>query len=357
MTRHKFIYGILTLALLSCGSSDKKDKSSDNQAVKVETMKVNSSTQNRFSFSGTVSAKQMSTIKTRHAGYVKNILVNVGDKVKKNQILLNIDNADLQTKLQQAKAGKEQAQKQFEIAQKDLKRYERLKESNSISDKELEQIQLQYQSSLSAFEQAKQSYNQVAAMMDYTNIKAPFTGTISNKMIQEGDMAMPGMPLLSLTSLSQLEVKSNLSETQITKVKPRQKVSIQVPSVGKTFKGIITEVSSSSETNGNRYFVKTAFKNTPKEVLSGMFAKLYTDSRTQGDSKEVLVSIPQSVLVRQNGLEGVYVYGKSNTALLRWIKTGRQIGDQIEVLSGLTPQDKIIISAESRLYNGLNITE
>jgi RND family efflux transporter MFP subunit len=288
---------------------------------------------------------------------VKRILVNVGDKVQKNQTLLKIDNAELQAQLQQAKAGKAQAEKQFEIAQKDLQRYERLKSSNSISEKELEQIQLQYQASASALEQARQSYNQVAAMMDYTNIKAPFTGTISNKMIQEGDMAMPGMPLLSLNSAGNLEVKSDLSESQITRVKPEQEVSIEIPSVGKTYKGAITEVSSSSEANGSRYFVKTAFTETPEDVLSGMFAKVYVEEDDDSKSNQTLVSVPKNALIEMNGLEGVYVYGKSNTALLRWIKTGRDIGNQIEVLSGLSPNDKIIISAESKLYNGLPIKE
>ncbi len=357
MTTHKFIFSLFALALLACGSSAENQQSENSPAVKVKTIKVNTSAQGGFSYSGTISAEQMSTLKTRHAGYVKRILTNVGDKVQKNQTLIEIDNAELQAQLQQAKAGKAQAEKQFEIAQKDLKRYERLKASNSISEKELEQIQLQYQSSASALEQAKQNYNQVASMMDYTNIKAPFKGIISNKMIQEGDMAMPGMPLLSLSSSGNLEVKSDLSESQITKVRPEQSVSIEIPSIGKTYEGSITEVSSSSEANGSRYFVKTAFKDNPEDALSGMFAKVYVEGEKNMASNQTLVSVPKNTLFEKNGLVGVYVYGKSNTALLRWIKTGRQMGDQVEVLSGLTPNDKIIISAESRLYNGLQIKE
>jgi len=357
LTTHKFILSLLVLSLLACGNAEEKNKTATTPAVKVKTTQVTTTGTGGFSFSGTISAEQMSTLKTRHAGYVNRILVNVGDEVQKNQTLLEIDNAELQAQLKQAKAGKAQAEKQFEIAQKDLKRYERLKASNSISDKELEQIQLQYQSSASALEQAKQSYNQVAAMMDYTNIKAPFKGIISNKMIQEGDMAMPGMPLLSLTSSGNLEVKSDLSESQITKVSPDQSVTIEIPSVGKTFEGSITEVSSSSEANGSRYFVKTTFNDNPEGILSGMFAKVYVDGDKTTDSNQTLVSVPKNTLIEKNGLVGVYVYGKSNTALLRWIKTGREMGDQVEVISGLTPNDKIIVSADSKLYNGLNITE
>ena len=357
MTTHKFILSLFALTLLACGSPEEKNQTADTPAVKVKTIKVNTTSQNGFSFSGTISAEKMSTLKTRHAGYVNRILVNVGDKVQKNQTLLEIDNAELQAQLQQAKAGKAQAEKQFEIAQKDLNRYERLKASSSISEKELEQVQLQFQSSASALVQAKQSYNQVAAMMDYTNIKAPFAGVISNKMIQEGDMAMPGMPLLSLTSSGTFEVKSDLSESQITKVKPEQIVKIEIPSLGKTYDGTITEVSSSSEANGSRYFVKSTFKETPENALSGMFAKIYVEGKDNINTNQTLVSIPTNALIQKNGLVGVYVYGKSDTALLRWIKTGRQIGDNIEVISGLSVDDKIIVSADSKLYNGLNIKE
>lgn len=357
MSTHKIIFSLFTLALLACGSAEEKNTTQTTPAVKVKTMQVNNTSNEGFSFSGTVSAEQMTTIKTRHAGYVNQILVKVGDNVQKGQKLISIDNAELQAQLQQAAAGKQQAEKQLEIAQKDLKRFERLRASNSVSEKELEQIQLQYQASLSAFEQARQSYNQVAAMMDYTNIKAPFKGVITNKMIQEGDMAMPGMPLLSLTSNGTLEVKSDLSESQITKVKPEQSVSIDIPSVGKSYTGKISEVSSSSEANGSLYFVKTTFTDQPKEALSGMFAKVYVQGESKENNTQTIISIPKNVLVEQNGLEGVYVYGKSNTALLRWIKTGREMGENIEVLSGLSANDKVIVSAESKLYNGLNIKE
>lgn len=357
MSTHKIIFSLFTLALMACGGPEEKNTTQKTPAVKVKTMQVINTSNEGFSFSGTVSAEQMTTIKTRHAGYVNQILVKVGDKVQKNQKLISIDNAELRAQLQQAAAGKQQAEKQLEIAQKDLNRFERLRASNSVSEKELEQIQLQYQASLSAFEQARQSYNQVAAMMDYTNIKAPFSGIITNKMIQEGDMAMPGMPLLSLTSNGILEVKSDLSESQITKVKPEQLVSIDIPVTGKTYTGKISEVSSSSEANGSRYFVKTTFTDQPKEALSGMFSRIYVKGESKENNTQTIISIPKNVLVEQNGLDGVYVYGKSNTALLRWIKTGREMGENIEVLSGLSANDKIIVSAESKLYNGLNIKE
>jgi RND family efflux transporter MFP subunit len=356
MTTFKLILSLFVLTIFACGSPSEKTEQNNTAAVKVKTIKVTTSSASGFSFSGTISAEQQSTLKTRHAGYVKRILVNVGDSVQKNQTLLEIDNAELQAQLQQAKAGKAQAEKQFEIAQKDLQRFERLKASNSISEKELEQVQLQYQSSLSALDQAKQNYNQVAAMMNYTNIKAPFSGVIGNKMIQEGDMAMPGMPLLSITSSANLVVKSDLGESQITQVEPKQNVEIQVPSIEESFNGTITEVSTSSEANGSRYFVKTRFNQNPDKVLSGMFAKVYVKDSKINNSKTT-ISIPENTLVTENGLQGVYVYGKSDTALLRWIKTGRRTGDKVEVLSGLSADDKIIVTAESRLYNGLPIKE
>ena len=188
-------------------------------------------------------------------------------------------------KRQQAQAGVNQAQKNFEIAQKDLKRFERLRESNSVSEKELEQMQLQFESAQSGLESAKQQLNQVNAMMSYTQIRAPFSGVISNKMIQAGDMAMPGMPLLSISSAEKLEVKSNVSEAQITQLSKNQAVKIQVPSLGETFEGKISEISNSSLGNGSQYFVKSVFNELPENVLSGMYAQILVESTS---SKAIL---------------------------------------------------------------------
>lgn len=349
---YKIIISIFVLSLFACGD-DTKSQKADEKPISVKTQTVVTTKGSDLSFSGEVNASQSSTLKTRHAGYVNNIMVEVGDEVRKNQTLIQIDSDELNAKRQQAIAGVNQAQKNFEIAEKDLKRYERLRASNSVSEKELEQMEMQYKSAQSGLESAKQQLNQVEAMMSYTKIKAPFGGIISNKMIQEGDMAMPGLPLLSISSSDKLEVKSNVSEAQVTQLSKNQSVKIQIPSLGETFEGKISEISNSSIGNGSQYFVKSVFNNLPENVLSGMYAQILAENTLSKSNLELQsLFIPQSALVEKNGLQGVYVVGKSNTALLRWLKIGNKSGENIEVLSGLKAGDKIIINAKGKIYNG-----
>ncbi|RRO24493.1 efflux RND transporter periplasmic adaptor subunit [Flavobacteriaceae bacterium 14752] len=352
------ILSLFALSFFACGNQDKDSNTQETEVIQVQTIIVKSSNDLGFSFSGMLSAEQMSTLKTRHAGYVKNILVNVGDEVQKNQKLIQIDSEELNAQKKQAQAAVNQAQKQFDIAQKNLKRFERLRQSNSVSENELEQVQLKFQSAQSGLESAKQQLNQVQSMMSYTSIKAPFTGKISQKLIQVGDMAMPGMPLLTLSSSNQLEVKSTVSESQINSVKKGQNVQIEIPSIGEIYAGKITEVSSSAESSNSQYFVKSIFTETPEKALAGMYANISAKApQTNSPSENASIRIPRSAIVQKNGLQGVYVVGKSQTALLRWLKTGNTDGENIEILSGLSANDKIIIDADGRLYNGVKIKE
>lgn len=354
---YKIIISIFVLSLFACGD-DTKSQKADEKPISVTTQTVVTTKGSNLSFSGEVNASQSSTLKTRHAGYVKNIMVEVGDEVQKNQTLIQIDSDELSAKRQQTIAGVNQAQKNFEIAEKDLKRYERLRASNSVSEKELEQVEMQYKSAQSGLESAKQQLNQVEAMMSYTKIKAPFDGIISNKMIQEGDMAMPGLPLLTISSSDKLEIKSNVSESQIIQLSKNQPIQIHIKSIGKTFNAKISELSNSSLGNGSQYFVKSIFNEQPENVLSGMYAQVIVENiNTRSSSSLKNIFIPKTALVEKNGLQGVYVVGKSNTALLRWLKIGKEGNEKIEVLSGLNSGDKIITSADGRLYNGRTIKE
>ncbi len=352
------ILSLFALSFYACGNQDKESNAKETQAIKVQTISVKSSNDLGLSFSGMLSAEQMSTLKTRHAGYVKNIYVSVGDEVQKNQKLIQIDSEELNAQKKQAQAAVNQAQKQFDIAQKNLNRFQRLRQSNSVSENELEQVELKFQSAQSGLESAKQQLNQVQSMMSYTSIKAPFSGKISQKQIQVGDMAMPGMPLLTLSSSNQLEVKSTVSESQINSVNKGQNVQIEIPSIGKVYPGKITEVSSSSESSNSQYFVKSIFNESPEKALAGMYANISVKAtQTNSQSENTSIRIPLSAIVHKNGLQGVYVVGKSQTALLRWLKTGRTDDETIEILSGLTANDKIIIEADGRLFNGAKIKE
>ncbi|NVJ89972.1 MAG: efflux RND transporter periplasmic adaptor subunit [Flavobacteriaceae bacterium] len=355
----KYIYIITlissTLLITSCGSEDKKIAHDNSPVINVKVKKVTPDNNQSFlSVSGKIQASNSAEVSTRIMGYVEKVHVNVGDKVKKGQLLVSINNNDLQAKKAQVDAGIIKAETAFKNAEKNYNRFKNLYSSQSVSQKEMDDMTANYQISKASLESAKQMKNEINAQFAYANITAPFNGVITNKNIKSGDMANPGMPLLSLESPKNFEVLAMVPETEISKIKKDITVNVLVKSIDKTIKGKVTEVSSSAKNTGGQYLVKIALEKTNTNVLSGMFATVEFPINKEIKSKMIL--IPNDALVKNGQLSGVYTVSQSNTALLRWLLLGRTYGDQVEVLSGLSANENYIISADSKLFNGAKIS-
>jgi len=109
----------------------------------------------------------------------------------------------------------------------------------------------------------------------------------------------------------------------------------------------------SATNTGGQYLVKINLDKTDNTVLSGMFVNVQfpVENKVQTAKSEVLL-VPESALVKQGQLTGVYTIGEGNIAILRWLRTGKNFGNQVEVLSGLSASEQYIVSAEGKLYNG-----
>ena len=196
--------------------------------------------------------------------------------------------------------------------------------------------------------------NEINAQFAYANITAPFSGIITSKNIKSGDMANPGMPLLSMETPKEFEVMAMVPETEISQIKTGTSVNVLVKSIDKTIKGKVTEVSTSAKNTGGQYLVKVDLEKTDANILSGMFTTVqFPVSR---NVKSAMVLIPTDAIVKNGQLSGVYTVSQSNTALLRWLRLGRTYGDKVEVLSGLSASESYIISAEGKLFNGAKIS-
>jgi len=287
-------------------------------------------------------------------GYVNKVHVNVGDKVRKGQLLASINNADLQAKRAQVNAGITEATAAFNNAQKDYNRFKNLFAENSASQKEMDDMIANFEMAKARLESAKQMKNEVNAQFTYSNITAPFSGTITSKTIEAGNMANPGMPLISIETPGAFEVMAMVPESEIAEIKNGTKVDVLVKSISQTIKGKVTEVSTSAKNTGGQYLVKIALDKTDANIMSGMFTTVQFP--VERKAKAAMVLVPTEAIVTNGQLSGVYTPSQSNTAMLRWLRLGRTFGDQVEVLSGLNANEAYIVSAEGKLYNGAKIS-
>jgi RND family efflux transporter MFP subunit len=196
--------------------------------------------------------------------------------------------------------------------------------------------------------------NEINAQFAYSNITAPFSGIVTNKNIETGDMANPGVPLISIETPGSFEVMAMVPETEISEIEKGTSVDVLVKSLNKTLKGKVAEVSTSSKNTGGQYLVKIDLDKTDANILSGMFTTVQfpVERKTKSD----LVLIPTEAIITNGQLSGVYTVSQTNTALLRWLRLGRTFGDQVEVLSGLNSDEAYIVSAEGKLYNGAKVS-
>ncbi len=354
----KFIY-IFSLAvtsiLISCGSEEKKVVEDNSPAINVKVNKVALNTNSQLlSVSGKIQATNSADLSTRMMGYVKKVHVNVGDKVRKGQLLVSINNTDLQAKKAQVNAGISEAKTAFNNVSKNYNRFKNLYESKSISQREMDDMTANYEMAKARLESANQMKNEINAQFTYSNITAPFSGVITSKNIESGDMANPGMPLISLETPKDFEVMAMVPETEISQIKKGTVVNVLVKSINQNISGKVTEVSTSAKNTGGQYLVKIDLETTKANILSGMFSTVQFPIERK--VKTGFVLIPKEAIVKNGQLSGVYTTSESNKALLRWLRLGRTYGDQVEVLSGLSADETYIISSEGKLFNGAKIS-
>lgn len=362
----RILLAILTAAttlLVGCGdqtASSTQNTVYDQEPIKVQTQIVGSQSDHTSSIlSGTIQSKDKAIVSARLMGYVTSLNVDIGDRVSKGQTILTIESNELQAKKAQASAGIAEA----EAALKNVKiNYDRMKilwEQESITRKEWDDISTQYQVMQAKVEGAYQMQNEIDEMIRYTRVVAPLSGLVTSKTINSGDLVNPGIPLMTIEGNAGFEVVSHISDHQIASVNMGMMVDCQIKAIGKTIKAKITEISPSAVYTSGQFAIKAALQlneDERKMVFSGMYADVIADV-PRYNQKENSTTIEKSALIQRGQLTGVYTISNQNTALLRWIRVGKDLGDRVEVVTGLTSGEEYIASNISAIKDGIPVSK
>lgn len=352
----QFLTGIGIVILSSCSSKQKNETATNTDSAIMVTVALPSSAgAQSMNVSGQVEASQSATISTRVMGYITKLDVKIGDHVSKGQLLGTISNDDIKAKRAQADAQIAQAETAFKNAQKDYDRFTVLYKQQSASAKEMDNIAMQYSAAKAGLESAKQMRIEANAMLSYTRLTAPFEGIITQKNLDAGSMANPGMPILTIERKGSYQVSASVPESAIGQVKQGGTALISISAVNKTIKGTIAQVNQSSEFTGGQYTIKITIPDDEKAGLyAGMYANVVIPVKATANTAETngQVMVPLASIEHKDELTGLYTIGSNNTAMLRWVRLGKVYGDKVEVLSGLAAGEQFIASADGKLFNG-----
>jgi len=352
--------GISITLLTACSSKEKPTTEANNgPAINVTLATPSGNNGNTINISGQVESSQTANISTRVMGYITTLKVKVGDKVSKGQLIATISNQDILAKRAQTDAAIAEAEATLKNAQKDYDRFTALYKQQSATAKELDNVTLQYNAVKARVEAAKQMRNEVNAMLSYTTLTAPFSGTVTQKLADAGSMANPGMPIVTIEQAGTYQISAAVPEAEINQIKQGQLVDVTIQSANKTFKGSISQINQSSQFTGGQYIIKVSIPDNEKAGLyAGMYATIVlanTNKTAATNSNTVLV--PLTSIETKNQLTGLYTVSANNTALLRWVRLGKTYGDKVEVLSGLSSNETFIANADGKLYNGVAVKE
>ncbi len=344
------------LLMSSCSSPQEKNNNAKAEtAISVKVVFPTADGTDVLKISGQVESEQSANISTRIMGYISNMNVNVGDHVNKGQLLATISNQDLLAKRAQTNAMIAEAEAGLKNAQKDYERFNTLYKEQSATAKELDNTTLQFSSAKSRLEAARQMRNEVNASLGYTRLTAPFAGIVTQKLMDAGSMANPGMPILTIEQSGTYQVTASVPENTISKVNQGSEATVTIAALNRVINGKVTQISQSSQFTGGQYQIKVQIPDREKKGLfSGMYANITIPLKKTAEGRTLndRIMIPLSAIEYKNQLTGLYTIGNHNKALLRWVRLGKTEGDNVEVLSGLAKNEQFILSADGKLFNG-----
>lgn len=297
---------------------------------------------------GSLEAETSIMISTRMMGWVKKIHIAEGQPVRKGAPLLSIDDTDLLAKKAQAEAGIAEAKAVLANAEKMAERFENLYAAQAVSKQQLDDVLTGRDRAAAGLEMAKAGLREVNVHLGYVDIVAPVDGIVGRKMIEAGDMANPGMPLLILEDTARIKVVAHVGEKDISSLRIGDPVRIDVTSLdGAVYQAEITKIVPTANPGSRTYDIETSLDNTDGRLRSGMFARVVLHGPAAAK-----VLVPSTAIIRRGQLTGVWLVRDDETAHLRWIRLGRPHGDRTEALSGLAGGETVVLSSQQPLAEG-----
>ncbi len=301
--------------------------------------------------SGTVHAAQTSTLSSQAVGNIVEVRVHEGDRVQRGQLLATIDESQPRAALDRAIAAQNAAQQQLAAADSDLalaestfKRYQNLYEKKSVSPQEFDEIKTRQQAALAhremaraEQEQAKAALAQARTALDYTHIRAPFDGMITERRVDPGTLASPGLPIVTLEDVRRFRLEAMVSETDFRHVRIGQSVPVVIDALGSdALNGRVIQIVPAADPASRTFTIKIDLPSNPR-LRSGIFGRAQF---SRGERNTVL--IPKNAVVDRGQLQAVFLIDQNKVATLRYITVGKTSGENVEVLAGLNEGERLV---------------
>ncbi len=297
-----------------------------------------------YSAEGVVEATRQSTVSAQISGRVKEINFDVGDTVKKGQIILRIDQSEAAQALAGSQAQVRQAQASLHNAKSNYERARQMFEQKFISQAALDKAEADYKVAQAQAAASESGESKAALVHGYTAVVAPYGGMVAARLVQMGEMVTVGQPLMTGFDPAQMRVIVNVPQDKLVDIGVRSNVTIEFPTLKRRVRAASVSVQpvADARTHTTRVRIDLPAKEAgagEMNVYPGMFVRAHF---VVGKAKKLL--IPAAAVVRRSEVIAVYEVADQGVVTLRQVRLGEAVGqDEIEVLAGLNAGEQVAL--------------
>ncbi len=292
-----------------------------------------------YAAEGQVEAVKQATVSAQIAGRIIELKFDVGDFVQKGAVIARIDPSVVGQQLAGSRAQVESARAVLDNARAQYERSKQLFAQKFISQAALDKATADFRAAQAQASASMAGAGEAAATRQFATIVAPFSGVVSERHIELGEMAQPGKPLLTGFDPADLRVEVSVPQYKLPAVRELSRATIEIPSLHKWVKAAQVTILPAADVKTHATRVRLDLPQDLREVYPGMFARAHF---AVGRAKKLLV--PASAVLRRSELTAVYTVDTDNRVQLRQVRLGEAAGEgQMEVLAGLTPGERVAL--------------
>lgn len=307
--------------------------------------------------SGDILPDQQANIFSKVTGNIEKIYVDIGSRVSNNQVLALIDTTIYSQNAKQAKANLMQSEANYQNAKLTYDRNKKLLEQKMISQQDLDNSKASLDISNAQKQAAEAVYNNAATQLSYCKITAPFAGTITKRMFDQGSYvtssaASASSVLFTLMKTDRLKMVVNVPERSVPALSEIKEINITADAIiDKTFRGKISKISQSVDLATRTMAVEVEIVNPDASLKPGMFASVFFVT----DKKMKTEMVPTQVVMNDDKGNFVFTINPDTTVSKRYVKTGMVMDDKTEILSGVVKTDKIVFAGQTLVKDNMKV--
>ena len=293
---------------------------------------------------GTVTARRQVQLSSRLSGYLHNLSARDGQAVEAGQLLFEVDPADVLGQLRQAQAGLSEAESALTEARSNYERFGALYAQRAIPEKQWDQVKSGYAMARARAAAARAAIAIARSQLRYARVTAPFSGIVTRKFMQNGDLASPGRPILALADLSELEVQCSVSSDLYRRLHIGQRVAVL--SEGRRVSATVLDLVGAADAMTHGHLVKLDLA-AGGALQAGDYVRVEIPV-----ARRPVIVVPAAALLDRAGIPGVFVVDAQGIAHYRMVRAGQSVPGGVEILAGLGAGETVVVGNLGAVNNG-----